>query len=123
MSRSIRKVIKNRSKPYTIQRFDRDDGFIDQADGLWVDSKEVKDKAMIHLQPITDQLKDGVSGQRQLVSWHGWAEDFSGNEVANKNVVTIEDGLFTVSNLIFWPGEYREFDLTRSGEAENLDDT
>lgn len=123
MSRAIRNVIKKRASEYKIQRFDRSDGYFDDEDGVWVDSKEVKETVKIHLQPIVDELKDGVPAQRQLISWHGWAVDFPGNKVSNKDIVTVDDGLYTVSNLVHWPGEYREFDLTRSGEAENLDDS
>jgi len=123
MSRSIQRVIRRRSKPYTIQRFDRADGFFDDDDGIWVDAPDVKETVDLHLQPITDQLNDGVPGQRQLISWHGWAVDVDGNKVSNKDKVTVDDGLYTISNMSHWPGVYREFDLTRSGEAENLDDT
>lgn len=123
MSRSIRNVIKKRHKPYTIQKFDRGGGYVDQTDGLWVDDPESRDTVLLHLQPIVDKLDDGVPGQRQLISWHGWAVE--GQEVSNKDVVLIPDGSiigkFTVSNMVPWPGEYREFDLTRSGEAENID--
>ncbi len=120
MSRSIQNVIRRRAKPYSIQRFDRTDGYYDDDDGIWVDSKEVEETVKAHLQPITDQLNDGVPGQRQLISWHGWAVDESGNEVSNKDRLTIDGGVFTVSSMVYWPGAYREFDLTRSGEAENL---
>lgn len=123
MSNPIKGVIRRRSKPYSIQRFDRDDGFYDDDDGIWVDAKEVSETVSIHLQPITDQLKDGIPGQRQSISWHGWAIDETGNKVSNKDVVTIEEGLFTVSNMVHWIGDYREFDLSRSGEAENLSDS
>ncbi len=123
MSRSIRKNISSRSQEYKIQRFDRDDGFFDDDDGIWVDAPETKTTVKVHLQPIVDKLNDGVPSQRQLASWHGWAVDVSGNKVSNKDIITIDDGLFTVSDLVHWPGDYREFDLTRSGEAENIDDT
>lgn len=122
MSRSIRNVVKKYSKPYTIQRFDRKNGSIN-SDGLYVSEKESLTTVKVHLQPITDQLNDGTPGQRQVISWHGWAVDKSGNEVSNKDILTVDDGFFTVSNMVHWPGEYREFDLTRSGENENLDDT
>lgn len=122
MSKKIQRVVKKRSSPYEIQRFNRGDGFFDDTDGLWVDAKETKDTVKLHLQPITDQLTDGVPGQRQIISWHGWAIDVSGNEVANKDIVTVDGGLFTISNIAHWVGVYREFDLTRSGEAENLEE-
>jgi hypothetical protein len=44
MSRAIRNVVKRRSKPYAIQRFDRDSGHYDDDDGIWVDDLEVKQK-------------------------------------------------------------------------------
>lgn len=123
MSNPIKGVIRRRSKPYAIQRFDRDDGFYDDDDGIWVDSKEVEEVVKVHIQPITDQLKDGIPAQRQSISWHGWAVDEIGNKVSNKDVITVDEGLYTVANMVFWPGVYREFDLIRSGEAENLSDS
>ena len=123
MSNSIKRVIKKRAKTYEIQRFDRDDGYFDDDDGNWVDSKEIKEFVKIHLQPITDQINDGVPGQRQLISWHGWAIDAEGNKVSNKDIVTVGEELFTIANMVYWPSVYREFDLIRSGEVENLDDS
>jgi hypothetical protein len=123
MSKSIKKVIKKRSSSYSIQRFDRDSGYYDENDGIWVDDAEVTQTISMHIQPIVDTLIDGVPAQRQLATWHGWAIDETGNEVANKDIITVTSELFTVSNLVYWPGVYREFDLTRSGEADNIDDT
>ena len=123
MSKSIRKVISSRSSEYPIQKFERADGYFDDDDGLWVDAPETQTTVKAHIQPRTDKLEDGVSAQRQLVSWHGWAVDSTGNEVSNKDIITIDGGLFTVSDMVHWPKVYREFDLTRSGEADNLDDT
>lgn len=120
MSRQIQGVVRRRSKPYIIQRFDREDGYYDDDDGLWVDAEEVEETLSAHLQPITDQLQDGVPAQIQNISWHGWAIDKDGNKVSNKDILTVDEGLFTVANMIYWPGIYREFDLIRSGEAENL---
>jgi hypothetical protein len=123
MSRSIKNVIKKGSSSYPIQRFDRDSGYFDDTDGLWVDDPETKTTLLLHIQPVKDALSDGVEGQRQLISWRGWAIDVTGNTVANKDVITIDEGLYTVSDLEHWPGVYREFNLIRSGEADNLDDT
>lgn len=118
MSKSIRKLIKKFSEPYEIQRFDRDDGFYDD-DGIWIDSKKVKEFVMIHIQPVSDQLNDGVAAQRSLNTEHAWSID----EVNNKDVITNNGELFTISNMKKWLKVYREFDLTRSGETENLDDS
>jgi hypothetical protein len=123
MSKSIRKTILSRSREYPIQRFERAEGFFDDDDGIWVDAPESKTTVKVHLQPIVDKLNDGVPSQRQEISWHGWAVDIPGNKVSNKDIITVDDGLFTVSNMVHWPGDYREFDLTRSGEADNIDDT
>jgi len=120
LSRSIRNVIKKRALSYKIQRYDRDNGYYDEDDGIWVDSEEIESTVKIHLQPVVDRLTDGVEGQRQEISWHGWA--IESETVANKDRVTIDDGIFTIANLVHWPGDYREFDLIRSGEADNLDD-
>jgi hypothetical protein len=120
MSRATQGVIRRRAKKYIIQRYNRDDGDYDDEDGIWVDSQQLDETVEAHLQPITDQLKDGVPAQRQLISWHGWAVDEPGNKVSNKDIMTVDDGLYTVSNLVYWPGVYREFDLTRSGEADNI---
>lgn len=117
MSRSIRNVIKKRALSYPIQRLDRDSGYFDEDDGIWVDSPEASSTVKIHLQPIVDKLTDGVEAQRQEISWHGWA--IESEVVANKDKVTIDDGIFTIANLVYWPGNYREFDLIRSGEADN----
>ncbi len=121
MSRSIQRVIRKRAKSYIIQRFDRDEGYYE--DGIWVDSTQNNETVSLHLQPITDQLQDGVPAQIQTISWHGWAVDITGNKVSNKDVLTVDEGLFTVANMVHWPGVYREFDLIRSGEAENLSDS
>jgi hypothetical protein len=120
MSRAIQSVIRRRSQPYPIQRFDRDAGEYDEDDGLWVDSAEVEETVNLHLQPVVDQLNDGVPAQRQSISWHGWAVDEANNKVSNKDIITVDGGLYTVSDLVYWPGIYREFDLTRSGEADNI---
>jgi len=123
MSRSIQGVIKRRTATYPIVRFDRAGGYIDDNTGLWVDAPDAESTIKIHIQPVNDEITDGVEGQRQLIEWHGWAVDSVGNEISNKDKVTIGSGIFTVANIKYWPGVYREFDLIRSGEAENLSDT
>ena len=123
MSKSIKKVIKKRAIPYSITRFNREDGYFDDDTGLWVDDPNVEETVKIHLQPIKDQITDGVEGQRQFIEWRGWAVDEAGNEVANKDKITVGPGVYTIADLEWWPGEYREFNVVRSGEAENLSDT
>lgn len=119
MSNAIKRMIKKHSEPYEIQRFNRDEGEYDDDDGIWVDSKKTKEIVKIHIQPVNDQLNDGVAAQRSLNVEHGWSTD----EINNKDIVTNEGELFTISNTKKWFKIYREFDMTRSGEAENLDDT
>lgn len=123
MSRSIKNVIRKRAMPYSITRFDRSGGYYDDNDGLWVDDEQIPETVKIHLQPINDQITDGPEAQRSLIQWRGWAVDESGNEVANKDRVTVGTGVYTIADLQWWPGEYREFNLVRSGESENVSDT
>lgn len=123
MSRQIQGVIKRRAKSYPITRFNRTDGFYDDDTGLWVDNSDAETTVRIHLQPVKDQITDGPEGQRQRIEWRGWAVDEDGNEIANKDKITVGTGIYTIADLEWWPGVYREFNVIRSGEAENVSDT
>lgn len=116
MSANIKRMIKRRSKPYIIQRFDRKNGYYNN-DGLWIDEKEEKEYISLHWQPKTDQLNDGFAGQQQTDTRHAWSVDIV--KANNKDTIIIGDGIFTISNVQYWDEVYKEFDLTRTGENDN----
>lgn len=114
----IRRTIRKRSTPHIVQRFDRKNGHYE--DGIWIKEKEEKEYVSLHTQPKVNKLVDGMPGQVQTDEKHGWSIDLN-KRLRNKDQVLIGDAWFTVSNLQDWT-VYIEFDLTRSGETDNIEE-
>lgn len=111
----VRLVIMNRQRPFVIQRFDRDETAVN-VDGVLVPEKEELQYALIHQQPVSDEMLNGPEGQRLKSGKRGWA--LSEEKITNEDKITIKEKLYTVNDLAAFDS-HSEFLLIRSGERNN----
>lgn len=111
----VRLVIMTRQTQHIIQRFDRDETVVNN-DGVLVPEKDELQFALLHHQPVTDEMLNGPEGQRLKSGRRGWA--LSEQKISNENKITIDDFIYTVNNLSVFQS-HSEFLLIRSGEKNN----
>jgi hypothetical protein len=111
----IRAVIMRRQKQYVIQRFDRDETTRNN-DGILIPEKEELQYALLHHQPVTDEMLNGPEGQRLKSGKLGWA--LSEEVISNENKITIWGNIYVVNDLAAFES-HSEFLLIRSGGQNN----
>lgn len=111
----VRLVIMNRQKPFVIQRFDREET-TKNVDGILIKEEEELQYALIHVQPVTDEMLNGPEGQRLKSSKLGWS--LAEEEIENEDKINIKEKKYTAKDLKAFD-THSEFLLFRSGEQNN----
>jgi len=109
------RVVQKRQSPHVIVRFDRDGG--SYVDGIYMEDKNDRAQVLFYSQPVTKKIVQESIGERTMQDRNGWAT--IDQLIRNKDKVEIGTGVFDINNIQEWPF-HRSFDLTRTGERQNI---